>query len=98
MNQRADAWSLGHLLLFQLNACILDFEHLKTLYEDDKTLGIFIRIVKGTPREISPYMMCTCSRVPNCVSLSVVLGSCLLGRSIEDPLPAIMGRTTPYLC
>ena len=33
MNQGVDALSRRHLLLFQLDACILGFEHLKALYE-----------------------------------------------------------------
>jgi len=39
MNQGADALSRWHLLLFQLDACVLGFEHLKSLYENDEDLG-----------------------------------------------------------
>ena len=40
MNQGADALSRGHLLLFQLDACVLGFEHLKALYENDEDFGV----------------------------------------------------------
>ena len=40
MNQVADALSRRHLLLFQLDACILGFEHLKVLYENDQDFGV----------------------------------------------------------
>jgi len=39
MNQGADALSRRHLLLFQLDACVLGFEHLKALYEQDEDIG-----------------------------------------------------------
>jgi len=39
MNQGAGALSRRHLLLFQLDACVLGFEHLKSLYENDEDLG-----------------------------------------------------------
>ena len=39
MNQGADALSRRHLLLFQLDACVVGFEHLKSLYENDEDLG-----------------------------------------------------------
>jgi len=40
MNQGADALSRRHLLLFQLDACVLGFEHLKALYENDEDCGV----------------------------------------------------------
>ena len=40
MNQLADALSRRHLLLFHLDACLLGFEHLKTLYENDEDFGV----------------------------------------------------------
>ena len=40
MNQGADALSRRHLLLFQLNACILGFEHLKALYKNDQDFWV----------------------------------------------------------
>ena len=40
MNQGADALSIRHLLLFQLDACILGFKHLKALYENDEDFGV----------------------------------------------------------
>ena len=39
LNKGADALSRRHLLLFQLDACILGFEHLKSLYEKDEDFG-----------------------------------------------------------
>ena len=36
LNQRADALSRRYLLLFQLDACILGFEDLKVLYDNDE--------------------------------------------------------------
>jgi len=51
MNQEADALSRRHFLLFQLDACILGFEHLKTLYGKDEDFGVsyeeFYRHPKG---------------------------------------------------
>jgi len=35
----ADALSRRHLLLFRLDACILGFKHLKSLYATDEDLG-----------------------------------------------------------
>jgi len=39
LNQGADALSRRYLLLFQLDACILGFEHLKCLYVEDQDFG-----------------------------------------------------------
>jgi len=36
LNQGADTLSRRHLLLFQLRACVLGFEHLRELYRDDQ--------------------------------------------------------------
>ena len=36
LNQGADALSRRHLLLFQLDSCVLGFEHLKFLYTTDE--------------------------------------------------------------
>jgi len=36
VNSGVDALSRRHLLLFQLNACMLGFEHLKALYKSDE--------------------------------------------------------------
>ena len=38
-NQRVDALSGIHLLLFHLDACNLGFEHLKSLYAEDEDFG-----------------------------------------------------------
>ena len=39
LNQGVDAFSRRHLLLLQLDTCVLGFEHLKSLYENDEDLG-----------------------------------------------------------
>ena len=39
LNQGADALSLRYLLLFQLDACVLGYEHLKALYTEDEDFG-----------------------------------------------------------
>ena len=39
LNQGANALSRRHLLLLQLEACILGFEHLKSMYVSDEDFG-----------------------------------------------------------
>jgi len=39
LNQGTDALPRRHLLLFQIDACILGFEHLKSLYPDNEEFG-----------------------------------------------------------
>jgi len=39
LNQGVDALSRRYLLLFQFDACILGFEHLKVLYDNDEDFG-----------------------------------------------------------
>jgi len=39
LNTGADALSHRHLLLFQLDSCVLGFEHLKSLYATDEDFG-----------------------------------------------------------
>jgi len=41
LNQGADTLSQRYLLLFQLNACVLDCEHLKALHDKDEDFGEF---------------------------------------------------------
>ena len=50
LNQGADALSRRHLLLFQLDACVLGFEHLKSLYETDEDLGEIYRTCQRHPK------------------------------------------------
>jgi len=50
LNQGANALSRRHLPLFQLNACILGFEHLKSLYEDDEDFGELYKECKRHPK------------------------------------------------
>jgi len=39
LNQRDDALSRRYLVLFQLDACVPGFEHLKALYAEDEDFG-----------------------------------------------------------
>jgi len=39
LNQRANALSMRHLLLFQVDALVFGFEHPKSLYNEDEDLG-----------------------------------------------------------
>jgi len=39
LNQGVDVLSRRHLLLFPLDACVLGFEHLKSLYANDEDIG-----------------------------------------------------------
>ena len=39
LNKGADALPRRHLLLFQLDTCVLRFEHLKSLYASDEDFG-----------------------------------------------------------
>ena len=39
LNQSADALSQRHILLFQLDICVLGFKHLKSLYAGDEDFG-----------------------------------------------------------
>ena len=39
LNTGANALSRRHLLLFQLDSCVLGFEHLKSLYATDEDFG-----------------------------------------------------------
>ena len=49
-NQGANALSRSHLLLPQLDACILGFEHLESLYANDKDFGEVYSICQNHPR------------------------------------------------
>ena len=50
LNQGADALSRRHLLLFQLDAIILGFEHLKSLYAEDEDLGDLYATCSNHPK------------------------------------------------
>jgi len=50
LNQGVDALSRRHLLLFQLGACVLGFEHLKSLYEHDEDFYKLYESCKQRPR------------------------------------------------
>ena len=39
LNKGVDVLPRSYLLLFQLDACVLGFKHLKNLYDDDKDFG-----------------------------------------------------------
>ena len=51
LNQGADALSRRHLLLFQLDACVLGFEHLKALYDQDEDFGKIYEECHRHPKE-----------------------------------------------
>jgi len=51
MNRGVDALSRRHFLLFQLDACILGFEHLKALYENDEDFGVVYEECRRHPKE-----------------------------------------------
>ena len=53
LNHCADALSRRHLLLFQLDALILGFEHLRVCMLKMMTLVTFILHIRSNPREIS---------------------------------------------
>jgi len=53
LNQGANALSQRYLLLFQLDACVLDFEHLKALYDKDEDFGQLFATGSKHPKEIS---------------------------------------------
>jgi len=50
LNQGADALSWRDLLLFQLYACVLDFEHLKCLYAEDEDFGELFVVCSKHPK------------------------------------------------
>jgi len=50
LNQGANALSRRHLFLFQFDACILGFEHLKSLYEEDEDFGELYKEYKRHPK------------------------------------------------
>jgi len=51
LNQGADALSRRYLLLFQLDAYLLSFEHLKALYDKDEDLRSYMLIIPSTLME-----------------------------------------------
>ena len=50
LDQGVDALSRRHLLLFQLDAYILGFEHLKSLYENDEDFRELYKDCKRNPK------------------------------------------------
>jgi len=48
-NQGADASSQRYLLLFQLDACVLGFKHLKAFYANDEDFGELFTICSKNP-------------------------------------------------
>ena len=50
MNRGADALSRRHLLLFQVEACVLGFEHLKSLYDNDEDFGDLFKDCQRHPK------------------------------------------------
>jgi len=52
LNQGSDALSRRYLLLFQLDACVLGFEHLKCLYVEDEDFGELFAVCSKHPKGI----------------------------------------------
>jgi len=50
MNQGADALPSRHLLLFQLDACILGFEYLNALHKNDQDFGVIYEGCRRHPK------------------------------------------------
>ena len=76
LNQGADALSQTYLLLFQLDACVLGFEHLKKLYMlNMKTWESCLLNVQNTPKVISLFKKGFFSRVHDCVYQGIAQGS-----------------------
>jgi len=75
LNCGTDALLRRHLPLFQIDAYIRGFEHLKFLYVDDEDLRSFTKNVKGIPKGTSWSKKDICSMGPACVSQSVALVS-----------------------
>ena len=50
MNQEVDALSRRHLLLFQLDACVLGFEHLKASYEKAEDFEVIYEECRRHPK------------------------------------------------
>jgi len=51
LNKGADTLSRRYLLLFQLDACVLGFEHLKLLYSGDEDFGDLYGVCQKYPKE-----------------------------------------------
>ena len=50
LNQGVDALSRRYLLLFQLDACVLGFEHLQVLYANDEDFGALFAACSKHPK------------------------------------------------
>jgi len=51
LNKGVDALSKRHLVLFQLDTCVLGFEHLKSLYTADEDFRELYSACKKNPKE-----------------------------------------------
>jgi len=51
LNQGTDALSRGHLLLFQLGACVVGFEHFNSLYKEDEDLKELYESCQSHPQK-----------------------------------------------
>jgi len=51
LNQGVNAFSRRHLLLFQLDTCVLTFEHLKSLYATDEDFGELYATYQRHPKD-----------------------------------------------
>ena len=78
LNHGAGALSRRHFLLFQLDACNLRFEHLKSLYATNedfaKLYSICLKHPKGEFLVQSAYLFKgTCLCVPRCSTLELLM-------------------------
>jgi len=76
LNQGANALLRGNLLLFQLDACILGFERLKSLYADDEDFGELYTDCQQHPKGDFWSKKGTCSKVLDYVFQSAAPMSC----------------------
>jgi len=72
LNKGVNALSRRHLLLFQLDTCVLGFEHLKSPYANDEDFKELYSTCQKHPKEYSNYKMGTFSKVRDYVSPKAV--------------------------
>jgi len=96
LNKGADALSRRHLLLFQLDTCVLGFKHLKSLYASDEDFEALYLACQKHPKEDLFIKMGTFSKVHDYVSPGVVHVIELLIREVHGGSLAIMLREHYY--
>jgi len=85
LNQGADELSRRHLLLFQLNSCVLVLSILSLRTKEIRTLVSSLILVKFDQREISCFKKVIFLREQDYVCLDVEPVSSSLGNFMEDP-------------